>query len=194
MLTKVSICESNSWFLFTPSTNLAAPMQSLKIVATGAVLSSLPAWMFFILVLFVSSCLMLQAGNVLGAIALFLLLPFVIALFLALLPVFAIIEVIAACVSRIKKLLRRDAEEEKKSRWWEPLKTNSPLVYALLVLSSIVINIGNWLFFASYLTLEGDMFCPSSLNEITAVWILVPLAFDLVYYLFMFVTQDTSSF
>jgi hypothetical protein len=58
-----------------------------------------------------------------------------------------------------------------------------------MVLSSIVINVGNWLFFASYLKLEGKMFCPADIGKVTAIWLPVPAAVDLVYYTYRGLTQ-----
>lgn len=181
------------WFLFASPTDPAAPAQALKIVAVGAVLSSAPAWLFFIAVLILSTCLGLMGGGPIGSFLLFLLVPFLIALFLALLPIFALMEIIAMAWRKVRGLFgrKRDEKSDRRSCWdfWEaPLTFSSPsfrVVYALMVLSSIIINIGNWLFFASYLTLEGNMYCPSHLGTVTAVWVLVPVAVDLLYNLYV---------
>lgn len=82
----------------------------------------------------------------------------------------------------------------RRSRWEEPLTTESGkfrVLYALFVLSSFVINIGNWLFFANYLKLSGELYCPSEITKLMAIWILVPFAVDLFFYVFRVWTNDT---
>jgi hypothetical protein len=65
------------------------------------------------------------------------------------------------------------------------------VLYVLFLLSSFVINVGNWLFFANYLKLEGELYCPSKLSKIIAIWILVPLGIDLLFWAFRSWTGDT---
>jgi len=81
--------------------------------------------------------------------------------------------------------LKKLPKDRPKTFWEEPLVVSSAkfrFIYAVMVLSSIVINVGNWLFLASYLKLEGEMFCPANIGEVTAIWLLVPAVVDLVYY------------
>src|SRR2546423_1104865 len=133
-----------------------------------------------------------------------------IAAFICILPLIALVEMVAATVVTIRSKLKKRKNEAngngddddldswpdvvRRSRWEEPLTTTSGkfrVLYALFVLSSFVINIGNWLFFASYLKLEGDMYCPADVGWIVAIWILVPFAVDLLFYAFRVWTKDT---
>jgi hypothetical protein len=66
----------------------------------------------------------------------------------------------------IKDPLRADAAEFRPS-------------YGVLVFFSWVVNVGNLLFLASYLILEGDAYCPSGSVAISAIWILAPQAVKL---------------
>lgn len=60
----------------------------------------------------------------------------------------------------------------------------------MFLLSSFNISIGNWLFFGNYLKLSGELYCPSSVGAITAVWILVPAGVDLLFWTFRAWTGD----
>jgi hypothetical protein len=134
-----------------------------------------------------------------------------IAAFICILPLVALVEMVAAAVVAIRRKRKKRKNEAdgngdggddgdswpdivRRSRWEEPLTTTSAkfrVLYALFVLSSFVINVGNWLFFASYLKLEGDMYCPTEVPKIMAVWILVPFGIDLLFYAFRVWTKDT---
>lgn len=180
------------WFLFVPQPNPAAPAQALKIVATGALLSAAPAYFFFFAILLLSLFLGLMGGNLLVSIVLFLIAPLLIAVFLVLLPILGVIELVAMGVVGIMQLFKKLPKDRPKTGWEEPLAISSAkfrFIYAVMVLSSIVINVGNWLFFASYIKLEGGMFCPADIGEVTAIWLLVPAAVDLVYYTYRGLTQ-----
>ena len=180
------------WFLFLPQSNPAAPAQALKIVATGALLSAGPAYLFFFAILLLSLFLGLMGNNLLLSILLFLIVPLLIVVFLVLLPILGVMELVAMGVVGIMRLFKKLPKDRPKTWWEEPLVVSSAkfrFIYAVMVLSSIVINVGNWLFFASYLKLEGEMFCPADIGEVTAIWLLVPVAVDLVYYTYRGLTQ-----
>jgi len=132
------------------------------------------------------------------------------AAFICILPLVALVEMVAATVVTIRSKLKKRKNEAngngddedldswpdvvRRSRWEEPLTMTSGkfrVLYALFVLSSFVINIGNWLFFASYLKLEGDMYCPTEVGRVMAIWILVPFGIDLLFYAFRVWTKDT---
>jgi len=179
------------WFLFLPQPNPAAPTQALKIVATGALLSAAPAYFFFFAILLLSLFLGLMGANLLISIVLFLIVPLLIAVFLVLLPILGVIELVAMGVVGIMPLFKKLSNDRPKT-CWEPLAVSGRkfrFIYAVMLLSSIVINVGNWLFFANYLKLEGEMFCPADIGEVTAIWLLVPAAVDLVYYTYRGLTQ-----
>lgn len=57
---------------------------------------------------------------------------------------------------------------------------------------SFIINIGNWIFFASYLKLEGEMYCPPSIGSVLALWFCVPLGVDLLFFAYRVWTQDVG--
>jgi hypothetical protein len=84
-------------------------------VAVGAVLSSAPAWVFFIAVLILSTCLALMGGGPIGSFLLFLLVPFLIVLFLALLPIFALMEIIAMAWRKVRGFFGR-AQARREER------------------------------------------------------------------------------
>ena len=162
------------WFLFVPQPNPAAPAY------------------FFFAILLLSLFLGLMGGNLLVSIVLFLIAPLLIAVFLVLLPILGIIELVAMGVVGIMRLPKKLPKDRPKTGWEEPLAISNAkfrFIYAVMVLSSIVINVGNWLFFASYIKLEGEMFCPADIGEVTAIWLLVPAAVDLVYYTYRGLTR-----
>jgi len=180
------------WFLFLSQANPAAPVQALKIVATGALLSAAPAYFFLFAILLLSLFLGLMGGNLLISILLFLIVPLLIVVFLVLLPILSVIELVARGVVKIMQLLKKLPNDRQKTFWEEPLATSNAkfrFIYAIMWLSSVVINVGNWLFFVSYLKLDGEMFCQENISVVAAIWLLVPLAVDLVYYTYSGLTQ-----
>lgn len=126
----------------------------------------------------------------------------VLAAFIAILPLVGVVEIIATIVMTIRhkrrvKKGRIDGAwelwERKRSSWEAPLTTDRPrfrMFYYLLVLGSFIINIGNWIFFASYLKLEGEMYCPPSVASVLAMWVLVPLGIDMLFFAYRVWTQD----
>lgn len=178
------------WFLLLPQPNPAAPVQALKIVAIGALMSAAPAYFFLFAILLLSLFLGLMGGNLLISIVLFLLVPLLIAVFLVLLPILSVIELVAMGVVWIMK--SKLPEDRQKTFWEEPFAISNAkfrFIYAVMLLSSWVINVGNWIFYASYLKLDGEMFCPGDIGVVTAIWLLVPIAVDLVYYAYSGLTQ-----
>lgn len=124
------------------------------------------------------------------------------AAFIAVLPIVGVVEIIATIVMTIRhkrrvKKGRIDGAWElwqrKRSTWEAPLtteRTGFRVFYYFLVLGSFIINIGNWIFFASYLKLEGEMYCPPQVSGVLAMWVLVPLGIDLVFFAYRVWTQD----
>ncbi|KAB5567018.1 hypothetical protein GE09DRAFT_1219265 [Coniochaeta sp. 2T2.1] len=126
----------------------------------------------------------------------------VLAAFIAILPLVGVIEIIATVVMTIRhkrrvKKGRIDGAwemwERKRSSWEAPLTTERRgfrTFYYFLVLGSFIINIGNWIFFASYLKLEGEMYCPPRIGSVLAMWVLVPLGIDMIFFAYRVWTQD----
>ena len=175
------------WYIFfhLPS-NPAAPLAALRILGLGAILSSLPAFGFLALVLIVS----FLKGGIYGGFPVFFFILAIITLFLCFLPILAVIEITAKIISRIRSL--RKKTPRIPSKWEEKLVANSGL-YTLMWLSSIIINVGNWMFFIKFLQLQGDMFCPSEFNKVTAVWFLTPVLVDLIFFIIKGLTTPTGS-
>ncbi|OIW26015.1 hypothetical protein CONLIGDRAFT_684552 [Coniochaeta ligniaria NRRL 30616] len=124
------------------------------------------------------------------------------AAFIAVLPVVGVVEIVATIVMTIRhkrrvKKGRIDGAWElwqrKRSTWEAPLTTDRRgfrVFYYFLVLGSFIINIGNWIFFASYLKLEGEMYCPPRIGGVLAMWVFVPLGIDMVFFAYRVWTQD----
>lgn len=135
-----------------------------------------------------------------------------IGLFICALPLIAIIEMLASTIITIRNHIKRrkdrnnnptfaDSEDSSwtgvmqraRSKWEEPLTTESRrfrVMYVLFVFASFIINVGNWVFFGMYLTIEGEMFCPAKVDELVAVWILVPLGIDMFFFAFRMWTGE----
>ena len=172
------------WFMFLdPPLNPAAPLAALRILGLGAILSSLPAFLFLALVLVLSFFR--------GGFFVFICFLGIITLFLCLLPVLAVIEMIAKTKSWIRSLGKKTPRIP--SKWEEMPAMNLRFAYALMWVSSIVINVGNWMFFVKFLQLQGDMFCPSDFNKVTAVWFLVPFLVNFIFFTFKVLTTPTGS-
>jgi hypothetical protein len=212
------------WSLLNnPPANPAAPAAQLKTLAVGAIMTCIPAFAVLVITFLVSMAMASEnddrgrrgnkdgsGGSLIAGLCIWSLWLLAIALFICILPLVAIVEMVAAVVMTIRRKWKKrknkaagndDAEDSdtwadvvRRSRWEEPLTTTSGkfrVLYALFVLSSFVINVGNWIFFASYLKLEGDMYCPADVKSVLAMWILVPLGIDLLFYAFRVWTKDT---
>jgi hypothetical protein len=202
-----------------PPANPAAPASELKILAIGAIMTCIPAFAVLVITFLVSMNAGLEndkdrrkkdnRGSFIVGLIVWSGWLLAIALFICILPLVAIIEVVAAAVMTIRRKSKKRknkaagkgntedpgtwANAVRKSSWEEPLTTTSGnfrVIYALFVLSSFVINVGNWLFFASYLKLEGEMYCPAEVGSVVSVWILVPFGIDLSFYAFRAWTKD----
>jgi hypothetical protein len=201
--------------------NPAAPVRELKNLAVGAIMTSIPAFAVLALTLLWSIGMAAESsgdesrekkkkdgdgcGGLIGGFCIWTMQLCLIGLFICLIPVIALFEMIAQAIIKIRRKRKEKRgeiapmEEEnewkrKRSRWEEPLTTTKGWfrgLYMVFLLSSFIINIGNWLFFANYLKLSGELYCPSDVSKITAVWILVPAGIDLVFWLFRVWTGDT---
>ncbi|KAI9776414.1 MAG: hypothetical protein M1839_009611 [Geoglossum umbratile] len=206
-----------------PPDNPAAPVAGLKNLAVGAIMTCIPAFAVLAITLLVSMAMASDnkgkkrrknddgCSNLIGGLCIWTFTLMVIAIFICLLPLIALIEMISSVINTIQRKRGKNKKGQRapvdydndlglwsnivrRSPWEEPLTTTSGkfrFLYAIFVLSSFIINIGNWLFFASYLTLEGEMYCPVKFKKIMAMWILIPLGIDLVFYAFRVWTNDT---
>jgi hypothetical protein len=206
------------WGLVSPPANPAAPAPELKMLAVGAIMTCTPAFAVLLITFLVSMAMAPADGeedcgcSLIAGLCIWSLWLLAIALFICILPLVAIVEMVAGVVVTIRRKLKKrknkaagndDAKDSgsradvvQRSRWEEPLTTTSGkfrVLYALFVLSSFVINVGNWIFFASYLKLEGEMYCPAEVSSVIAAWILVPFGIDLLFYAFRAWTKDTYS-
>jgi hypothetical protein len=158
----------NYWKFYSQApANPAAPAHALKILATGAIMSSTPALLSFLFLVVLA--LGLSKGDNRGTLSFFLVFSdavISIFIFIGFLPVLALIEMCAMVFFAIRHKVRGDKvySKRKPSRWEKPLTTSLPyfrgVIYPAMVLISFVINIGNWVFFVSYLKIAGDTFCP----------------------------------
>ncbi|KAH0563362.1 hypothetical protein GP486_002069 [Trichoglossum hirsutum] len=209
----------NYWGLVNhPPDNPAAPASDLKNLAVGAVMTCIPAFAVLAITFLVSMAMVSDSdkkkprrkeddgcATLIAGLCIWSLWLLAIAAFICVLPLVALVEMVAAAVVAIRKKGKNggsglgDDDDSwpnavRRSRWEEPLTTTSGkfrVLYALFVLSSFVINVGNWLFFANYLKLEGEMYCPTEVGRIMAIWVLVPFGIDLLFYAFRAWTRDT---
>jgi hypothetical protein len=187
-----SFVMANYWGMFNnPPANPAAPVQDLKLLAIGSLLSCVPAFSFLLLIMIIA---LISSGQILYFFyGIFAGIGIIVTVYW-LLPVVAAIELIAWGVVFILKCLKKLPEKRKKSRWEQPLRFTSkkvfPRIYAVMVLSSFFINAGNWIFFVSFLKLQGNMFCPVDFSKVAAIWYLVPLGIDLLFYSYQWLTQE----
>jgi hypothetical protein len=186
-----SFVMANYWGMFNnPPANPVAPIQGLKLLAIGSLLSCVPAFGFLFLVMIIA---LISSGSILYFfLGIFVGIGFIILVYL-LLPVVAAIELIAWGVVRILKCLNKLPKNREKSSWEQPLRLTSrkvfPTIYALMVLSSWFINVGNWIFLASFLELQRNMFCLAAFSKVAVIWYLVPLGVDLLFYSYQGLTQ-----
>jgi hypothetical protein len=215
----------NYWGLVNPPANPAAPASQLKTLAVGAIMTCIPAFAVLLITFLVSMGMASEndeksrrrnkddsGGCFIAGLCIWSRWLLGIALFICILPLVAIVEMVATVVVTIRRKWKKrkneaagndDAEDSDtwadvvgRSRWEEPLTTTNGkfrVLYALFVLSSFVINVGNWIFFASYLKLEGEMYCPAEVSSVIAMWILLPFGIDLLFYAFRAWTKDTYS-
>jgi hypothetical protein len=183
-----SIAWNYFHYTWTTNPNPSAPDHTLKILGVGAIMTCVPMALGWI-----GACVMawkkfnIKAGDgIFWAIYGALLLGFGVAIkiFLIVLamPLIAIWELFCALLIAIKG--RKNSSRSTRSRdalhyLKDPLRADAAGFrpsYGVLVFFSWVVNVGNWLFFASYLILEGDAYCPSGSMALSAIWILAPLA------------------
>lgn len=174
-------------YVWTTAQNPAAPNQSLKLLGIGAILSALPPLFWWLAAVLFAS----RKRNDLGFIAALLLgIGVMIRIFLVtlILPLIALWEILAALYLAVKRLFSSNKATNSNSQdstlhyIWQPLDVDGDLFrpsYALLVLFSWIINVGNWMFYSTYLNLQGDLYCPSDSRAISAILILVPIAVKL---------------
>jgi len=173
-------------YYWHPPANPAAPDASLKILAIGAIMTALPSILALLLAFFISLAAV-GKGGILYVIALFFAVLLLIFICLCLIPLIAIYEI--CLMLKIAFLGRKDQHliiqvDDEAYLYRITHKLEMPInlgkwfryVYAMFVFFSWVINVGNWLFFASYLILEGEAYCPSGGAAVTAIWVLVPVA------------------
>lgn len=170
----------------------AAPAGQLNILRAGAILGFIPGILVQCWLLIQSA---IRRGGFLAAfcyfftpIGMFLLL-WKWFLFLGSLPFVAIAE-LGIIVSNLGSFRKRKDGSEPRARIEMPLTyyAKKPAfvflrfqdAYRLLLLSSWVINLGNWLFWVEYLKISGEMFCPMKVPIVTAVWFLVPAALHML--------------
>ncbi|KAI9859792.1 MAG: hypothetical protein M1813_006509 [Trichoglossum hirsutum] len=211
---------ANYWgFVNHAPDNPAAPASELKTLAVGAIMTCIPAFAVLAITFLVSMAMVSDSdkekkksrrkdddgcATLIAGLCVWTLWLLAIAAFICVLPLIALIEMVAAAVAAFRGKGSGGLGDDddswpnavQRSRWEEPLTTESGkfrVLYALFVLSSFVINVGNWLFFANYLKLEGEMYCPTEVGRLMAIWILVPFGIDLLFYLFRLWTKDTYS-
>jgi hypothetical protein len=56
--------------------------------------------------------------------------------------------------------------------------------YIFFVLSSIVINVGNWLTFSEFFIQSGDLWCPGDLSAVTVFWWIFPFLAHIILLLY----------
>jgi hypothetical protein len=196
------------WLVGLPPSNPFAPRQDLKILAIGSILTAAPTYITLLITL-MHSCVACDddrsnrknvfAGTLLGVLVMWALYLAAIALFIALLPFIAIWEMSAAVIHKIRH--RKDTPVEqaaavaRRARLTQPLTWTSKRVVAIyryFLFSSWCINVGNWIFWASYLKLEGELYCPTEIGVTEALWLLVPIGIDLFFWAFRVATDDAS--
>jgi hypothetical protein len=194
-------------FLLPPPANPAAPVAEVRTMGIGAIMTTAPAYIVGCITILISIWMTCHRKGekfrfdilVVGALYYFVW-ALALVVLVILIPVFALVEMTGAIMSTIhrKKKVETNLQNDpraRKSRWLEPLsidRRSFRLIYRLSVLSSWCINIGNWIFFASYLKLEGELYCPTETSSVLAMWILLPWGIDLVFWAFRVLTNDTS--
>jgi hypothetical protein len=160
--------------------NPAKPQHAVKILEIGAFMTFSPTYLFFVL-LFLWS---LRQGCIQGIFSFIISLAMV-GIMLLLLPLFAIWEFYAA--------IRHQVRPFQNMRALQPISIAYDTfrnVYYFMIFFSWVINIGNWLFWASYLKLGGDLWCPNNVDSVVKIWVLIPFAVDVAFDLFAILTTD----
>ncbi|KUJ09810.1 uncharacterized protein LY89DRAFT_740878 [Mollisia scopiformis] len=161
--------------------NPATPQHALKIMEIGALMTVAPTYLFFVFLFLFS----LRKGCIQGIFTVFISLIMV-GILLLLLPIFALWEFYAA--------IRHQVRPFQNVRALQPISIDYKSfrgVYYFMIFFSWVINIGNWLFWASYLKLGGDLWCPNNVDSVVKIWVLIPFAVDVFFALFAIVTTDT---
>jgi hypothetical protein len=149
---------------FQRTLNPARPSGAL-VMFIGAILLSVPtyvvAFIFVIVMFVVGGCIysfVIMAVAYLAAAVFIFCLPF-----------------IASYEAFQKKVMGNDI------RW--PLIGKLKLgkkCYLFFLLSSFVINVGNWLTFSEFFILSGDLWCPGDLSDVTVFWWIFPFLVHIV--------------
>lgn len=169
--------------------NPAAPKHQLYILMVGAIMTFAPALLVHVIIYLISAWEADKEarrrgerndkysglGAMIGKL-------FVIVVFFALLPFIAIWEL--TVMIRNMKRFRGDRERMRMpltiARDAHFYSITAQNYYYFFLLSSWCINIGNWLFWVSYLKLSGELFCPTKLATAAAVWYVVPISLNIV--------------
>jgi len=172
--------------------NPAAPVAALRILGVGALLSVIPA---------IISLFLVVAYFMTGfAVCALLLLPFIGGIVgttvYAAIPILAVIEIVCRTTMTIVAKIKKWPKDRERSWFEDPLgnwtrghDASFRKAYKTMVISSCTNGVGNWMFFVSYLKLEGALFCPADTKSITTIWLLVPLAVETLYGGYDFFTE-----
>lgn len=176
-------------YAWSPDIHPQAPNAQLKLLGIGALISVAPPFLWWIagvvyLVILagvdVITGLVSNTRTMVGVIILGLALPFLVMLFAPLFAIFEVLMIIRLLFVRLRK--PKYGFHKHRSIAWKPLRVGAKYFrpsYALLVFLSFAINVGAWMFYSLFITLQGDLFCPSGSAAISAILILVPKAVTL---------------
>ena len=172
-------------YAWSPDIHPFAPTTSLRLLGIGAILSAIPP-LFWWLAAVSYAMKKLETGLCASLVVASGMMIRVLMSVLAL-PLLAILEIFIILRLALKQLRSKEkgnnAWSRQKIRYiWQPIHVDAHLFrrsYAILVFLSWVINLGNWMFYSIYLTLEGDLYCPSGSTAISAILILVPVELKL---------------
>jgi hypothetical protein len=162
----------------------AAPNTSLKLLGIGSIMSAAPPFLWWLAAV-LYGMKQLQSGPVTGLVVAIAIMIRVL-LVVLILPFLAVLEVLVAIRVAFKRLGSKNkgpsVAPQRFHSVWQPLRVEASLFrqsYALLVFFSWAINVGNWMFYSIYLTLQGDLYCPSGSTAISVILIFVPVAVKL---------------
>lgn len=196
------------WRLYNNPVDPVAPRDTLKFLSVGSAMSVVPTYAFLTVCLFgfgIAICLFCtgsrQNKQVLGYLFwMFMIMS--INLLMIFLVVVALIEALAATVFKIR--YRKDDDRAKtefdqfmddrvlRRGWGSFLSSSKPsfrFTYGGMLACSIVANVGNWIFFVTYLKEAGDLYCPTRKSQILAMLILLSLGIEVVFGAFMYWTK-----
>ncbi|KUJ07808.1 uncharacterized protein LY89DRAFT_691505 [Mollisia scopiformis] len=182
-------------YINTPPSNPAAPAYDMRILGIGALMSCAPAFITLMFLFFTAaSWTKNNKFSEMMAIYFMLLLAFV--AFFCLLPFIAIIEVLSMLIMAIRRKRGHSSNPSKRSCWEIPLTISwwgfRDVFYPIILLMSLTINLGNWIFFVSYVKIAGDLFCPSGSRAVEALWIGLPVGITIVFAVFKKLTDPVE--